>query len=216
MISHIDTNKVMLIWGCGGHGRSVSNVAQRLGFRKVLFIDPGARHNESVNEIPVYSDFDCMSVAEGFGSNDCVAIPCNGNSDLRFKQLSAIEALGLELRSVISQRASVSPTSSIAGGVFVGDFCHVGPRSNIGRAVILNTGSIVEHDSSIGELSHVSVNAAVCGNSKVGSRTMIGAGSTVIDSVTISSDVTVAAGACVVSDLTLKGLYKGVPAKFSG
>ena len=37
----------LLIMGCGGHARSVADIALHIGFKELLFVDHGARAGET-------------------------------------------------------------------------------------------------------------------------------------------------------------------------
>lgn len=199
--------KNLAILGCGGHARSVGDVALAAGARRLLFIDANAGKGETFFGFPVVAKL--PSGLDG----DWLAFPGSGNGTTRRSQS---ESTTLDLARVIAPDASVGFGSSIGTGTFIGRHAHVGPLAAIGDGVILNTGSIVDHDSVVGDYSHISVNATVAGRCKIGRHVMIGAGAVVIDGVAICDNVIIGAGAAVVSDINDPSVYIGIPARKVG
>lgn len=207
MTNGISESSCLVIFGCGGQARSLADVAISVGYQSLLFVDRNARVNEYIFGFAVIKEFDRQS-------NDFTsAIAASGNCATQLRHFNDIDNYGLDIVSIVSPLASVSPMSKIGKGVFIGHHAHVGPNSLIGDGVIVNTGAIVEHDCRVGDYCHISVNATLCGGVTVGKRSMVGAGATVIDGATLVDDVIVGAGATVVTPLQNAGVYVGIPAR---
>jgi sugar O-acyltransferase (sialic acid O-acetyltransferase NeuD family) len=197
----------LLLYGFGGHARSVGDVALRAGYTSLVFVDAQARVGETFCGHPVVAEF---SKVQGEWYE---AIATSGNAELREQQCAQLQSLGFELTSIVSPLGSVARNAEIGEGSFVGHHAHVGPAAQIGRGAIVNTGAVVEHDALVGEFAHVSVNAALAGRACLGRFSMLGAGATVIDGVRVGDHATVGAGAVVTSDIRLPGVYAGVPCR---
>lgn len=196
----------LLIFGFGGHARSVAEVAMASGIVDFCFVDPNARENESFLGFPVIKQWD------GDLPDEWLAFSAAGDNVLRQQDCERTKALGWQLATLIAPSAIIGVGSSIAEGCMVAHNTYIGPMASIGFASIINTGAIVEHECKIGSFVHISVNATVAGRSAIGDYSFIGAGATVIDRINICKDVTVGAGSVVIRNIDGPGVYVGSPA----
>jgi UDP-N-acetylbacillosamine N-acetyltransferase len=199
------TNNI-LIFGFGGHARSVADVVIKLGINKIIFIDEYAKDGETFANFPVLRSIPTLKNMEWS------AFAASGNDVIRKEQIYLIKNLGFQLFSIIAKSATVGFNCTISSGVFVGEQAHIGPNSLIQEGAIINTAAIIEHDCQIGSYSHISVNATIAGNSKIGDSCFIGTGATVIDKIKITNNCTVGAGSTVIKDITSSGIHVGSPA----
>ena len=195
----------LIIHGCGGHARSLADVALANGATQLLFVDPNAKKDEQLFGFPVATTAPTETTAAHL-----IAVGDNQKRAVIFQQLSDNHTA---MTSMIAQSAYLGAEHTLGQNVFVGHRAHIGPRTTIGDNTIINTHCIIEHDCQIGKHAHISVNAVIAGSCQIGDYVMVGAGATVIDGIKIASNITVGAGAVVVSDLTEPGVYVGVPAK---
>jgi UDP-N-acetylbacillosamine N-acetyltransferase len=196
----------LALLGCGGHARSVADVALTAGFETLLFVDENAKPGERILGFPVQ----CLMPAPSDGWE---YMPCAGDNGRRLTQIRELAAANLPLATVISPCATIGAGATVDSGCFVGHHAHIGPLASIGAGCIINTGAIVEHECVIGECSHVAVRACIAGRSKLGDRVFLGAGSVVIDSISVASDVVIGAGGVVVAAIDSPGVYVGVPVR---
>jgi UDP-N-acetylbacillosamine N-acetyltransferase len=197
----------LVIFGFGGHARSVAAVALANGVRSLLFVDENAKESETFLGFPVTSKFD-GTLSEGWS-----CMPATGDNLQRQRLFDLAHSAGWPIAKIIAKDATMDVDAKIAPGCFVGHHAHVGPSAQVGRGGIINTGAIVEHESVVGDFSHVSVNAVVAGRCHLGNFVFLGAGATVIDGVSIGDGITIGAGAAVVESLIAPGTYAGCPAK---
>lgn len=192
----------LIIIGASGHGKVIADIAEKNGYRDIVFLDD----NETVTECAGYPVLGNVSQVNSFSGDKIVAI---GNSAIREEIQNKLDQLAILIHpsAVISRRVKISEGVVIMAGAIINSDTY------IGRGTIINTGSSVDHDCSIGEFCHVSVGAHVAGTVTVGSRTWIGAGATVSNNVNICEDCMIGAGAVVVSNIERKGIYIGVPAR---
>lgn len=203
----MSADKKLAILGCGGHARSVADVALTVGFDTILFIDENARIGEMMLGFQVLHE-----VPPGI-EKGCVFIPASGDNLKRELQIKSIEYNGWQLGSVVSPCATIGAGAKVASGTFIGHHAHVGPRAEVGVGCIINTAAIVEHDSKIGNYTHISVNATVAGTTKIGCYCFLGTGSTAIDGLNICDNVIIGAGSVVVRPIISPGTHVGIPAK---
>jgi sugar O-acyltransferase (sialic acid O-acetyltransferase NeuD family) len=201
----VNTKDGLVIFGFGGHGRSVAAVALANGIKSLLFVDENARENENFLGFPVIRHFD---IPKGWS-----CMPAAGDNERRQKQFELAQSADLPLAKIIAKNATIDVDAKLAPGCFIGHHAHIGPSAQLGRGCIVNTGAIIEHEASVGDFSHVSVNAVLAGRSQVGSFVFVGTGAVIIDSVSVGNRITIGAGAAVVHSLNIPGVYVGSPAK---
>lgn len=200
----------LVIFGFGGHARSLADVALAAGIKKLLFIDENAKVGES------FQGFVVQKMIPEIFPEGWACISAAGDNSKRKLQIELVKSNRWPLATLISHTATIGVGSSIAPGTFIAHHAHVGPMAIIGEGCIINTRAIVEHDCQVGDYSHVSIGASVAGRTKVGNLCSIFAGATLIDSIKVCNDSTVAAGATVISNIVTPGLYAGVPARLIG
>ncbi len=189
----------LYIYGCGGHGRSVAEVAlfnyKAIG---IVFVDPNAKPGEKIWGFPVVRKMPprISDVHYAIGDN-------------RARQLRSA-GKGV---SLIAGDAYVSAKALVGSGAFVGHRAYIGPGASVGAGSIINTAAILEHETRIGDYCHVSVGSVLCGRCEIGDRVFVGARAVLKDKIKICSDVVIGAGAVVVKDIVKRGLYIGCPAK---
>jgi len=189
----------LVIMGCGGHARSVADVALDLGVAELRFVDASARAGEAILGFPVSDRI--PAAVEGWQG-----MPASGDGATRRKQVDELAQRGFPIATLIARDAYVSRAARVGPGAFVAHGAHVGPEAVIGDGAIINTGAVVDHESEVGAYGHVSVNAVVAGRCRIGVEVMIGAGAVVIDGISIADYV-------LVEDLTARGTYAGNPAR---
>ena len=201
------TSQGLLILGCGGHARSVADVALAAGIKDILFVDDNAKDGEN------FQGFSIQKSLSGPLPEGWMCLPASGDNTQRKVQMERAESLAWPLAILISPTATIGIGSVIAPGTFIAHHAHIGPKVTIGTGCIINTGAIVEHDCRIGSYSHIAIGATVGGSSNVGEGCSVFAGATIIDSVQICNNVTLGGGAVVIHDIQEAGVYVGVPAK---
>ncbi|MCS6267370.1 MAG: NeuD/PglB/VioB family sugar acetyltransferase [Vampirovibrio sp.] len=190
----------LVLLGCGGHARSVADVALFNDPNLTLvFVDENAREGETIWRFPVVKTLPQGNLPIHFavGSNE-------GRKKLYTTQPPV---------SILSKKAHFGKNSSLGEGCFVAHQAYLGPDVQVGEVTILNTACVVEHEVSIGSFCHIAPNSTICGRVTIGDCVWVGVGAIVKEGLTICSNVTLGAGAVVVKNITEAGVYVGVPAK---
>jgi sugar O-acyltransferase (sialic acid O-acetyltransferase NeuD family) len=139
-----------------------------------------------------------------------------GNPVLRKKMYNTCTALGGELSTIVSPRATVGSYDVVLGtGSFVLPHAILSNSVSIGMGCIVYYSSIITHDCVIGDFVEISPNAILLGRSSVGSYSRIGANATVLPDVKIGQNVIVGAGAIVTKDVPDDCVVMGNPARIS-
>ena len=196
-----------VVFGAGGHARSVVDVLQRAG--EVVVAVAGAADGEPWHVEVLGDDREGFERIAAEHLNGVVAI---GAYPAREAIVRELVARGLPAPPVIAVTATVSPRSVLGPGTVVLEHAHVGPSARLGEAVIVNTGAIIEHDCRVGAGSHVAPGAALLGGAAVGGGTLVGSGARILPRVTVGSGATIGAGAVVTGHVADGETVVGVPA----
>lgn len=192
----------LIILGASGHGKVILDIAIKVGYTNIVFLDD----NESVKECAGYPVVGKIADAEQMSGDKIVAI---GNPKIRERILDSLSQVITLIHpdAVISRRVEIGIGSVVMAGTIINS------DTAIGKGAIINTCSSVDHDCKIADYCHISVGAHVAGTVEIGYRTWIGAGVTVTNNVKICNDCMVGAGAVIVKDINERGTYVGVPAR---
>ena len=90
-----------------------------------------------------------------------------------------------EFMTVISSRATVSPTASIGRGATIFPNAVVGANVHVGDNSIINTSAIIEHGSFIGNNVHISTAAVVNGDCRIKDGAFVGSGAIILQGAEI-------------------------------
>lgn len=191
----------LIIIGASGHGKVIADIAVKIGYTDIVFLDD----NEKITEC---AGFPVVGKTVQAGDMDGDKIVAIGNAGIREKIQKTIETVTLvHPDAIISRRVQIGQgTVVMAGAVINSDV-------TIGQGCIINTCASVDHDCKIGDYVHVSVGAHVAGTCEIGKGTWIGAGAVVSNNIRIHDDSIVGAGAVVVSNIEQSGTYVGVPVR---
>ncbi|MDY3869587.1 MAG: acetyltransferase [Pyramidobacter sp.] len=197
----------LVIIGASGHGKVIADIAERLGYDRIVFLDD----NTALTECGKHRVVGTVRAAALHAKSDfIVAI---GSAEIRKKIQNWLCGHKLRVVTLIHPNALVASDVSVGEGTVIMAGAVVNPGTSIGSGCIVNTGATVDHDNVIGDYAHISVGSHLAGTVRVGAQTWIGAGAVVINNISICALCTIGAGAVVVSDIKEPGTYIGVPAK---
>lgn len=188
----------LVIFGGWFFGRVVAETAELLGWTVAGFVDP---------------DPPAWTTALKHVPDDAFAIVAIGNNTQRAFVQSRVLQRGRSVVSILHPTASVSRSSTLDAGCYLGEYATIRSNSCVGAGTILNTGSVVSHDCQIGSFVTFGPNAATASHVSIGARTMLGVGACVRPHAKIGSDCEVGAGGAVVDDIPDGCTVAGVPAK---
>jgi sugar O-acyltransferase (sialic acid O-acetyltransferase NeuD family) len=205
----------LLVYGAGGHGKVVADVARSAGWTVAGFIDdrPDAAGTRFFGA-PVTSWASYLADRPS-GPDvypDVVALGIGDNA-ARERSHQRLQESGITVPLLVHATAVIAPSAVLQAGTVVMALAVVNPDAEVGPGAILNTGSVVEHDCRLGRFVHLSPNAALGGTVRIGDRTHIGLGAVVLPAVRVGADVRVGAGAVVHRDTADAVTMVGVPAR---
>ena len=193
-------NKLIII-GASGHGKVIADIAVKLGYENIAFLDDNKAIKDCAG-FPVVGKTDEAITMDG---DKVVAI---GNAAIRERISKNIKTV-----SLIHPDASISRRVKIGEGTVVMAGAIINSDTVIGAGCIINTGASVDHDCVIDKYCHVAVGAHIAGTCHIGEKTWIGAGATVSNNIDICQETVIGAGTVVVKSIEKQGTYIGVPAE---
>ena len=194
----------LAIYGLGGHGRMVEDVASFSGWTEIDFYDDFSKSRKNNGSF--------KDMIKQFDKYEGVFVAL-GNNDDRKERLEVLRKVKAPITSLVHPKSILSPSCKIGEGSVVAAGAIVNANAVIGHGVILNTGSLVEHDCFINNYVHIAPRATLLGTVTVGNLSMIGSSSVVRENINIDSEVIVGAGSVVIRDIEARKKVVGNPAR---
>lgn len=203
-------SNLLLIWGAGGHGKVVLDVARSTGrFARMFFIDDDAgREGTSFCGCTVLAGADALQRFPH--SAFVVAI---GDNRMRARCFQRACERGLQPAAVIHSSAVIAGSATIAVGTVVMPGTIVNAGAVIGENCIINSGAIIEHDCRIERHVHISPRVVLGGGVSVGALAHVGIGAVVLPGASLGEESLVGAGAVVLKSAPARSTVVGVPAR---
>jgi len=200
----------LAVLGASGHGKVVAEIAEKSGWREIVFFDDA--WPESTRNLCCHVAGNSQSLIEKLDEFSGVIVAIGDNA-IRAQKLKWLLELGAPLVSLLHPSSVVSQSADLDVGVVVMPGVVINASVRIGCGVILNTACSVDHDCVISDCVHISPGVHLAGGVKVGLKSWIGIGATVIELVNIGQNVIVGAGGVVVGNIPDNLTVMGVPAK---
>ena len=202
--------KELKIFGFGGHGRIVADIAEEIGYKKILFFDDKPSSNSSfINKDWEYCG-NLHDLKKHAGGNLFIAI---GNNKVRKNLVRELKSFDFIFPALIDPSAKISKYAKIESGAVVVRGACINLNAKIGEFSIINTNATIGHDVIIQAFCHICPGANIAGNSHISEMTWLGINSTVIQGVRIAASTYLGAGSLVVSDINQANmLMYGAPA----
>lgn len=202
-----DENRI-LIYGAGGHGRSLADMILTLGnYELVGFLDDGYEPGEVIfgkkvlggaEKLPELADQGIRLAINGVGGIGDLA------SRLRVYEL--LREAGFHCPTLIHPTAFVELSAVLEDGVQVFPFAYVGTDVQVGYGAIINTGAIVSHECSLAPYINLSPGATLAGGVTVDQASLVGMRATINLNVHVGWRARIGNGATVKADVPDSGV----------
>jgi sugar O-acyltransferase (sialic acid O-acetyltransferase NeuD family) len=137
-----------------------------------------------------------------------VALGYSKLNAIRKEKYLAVKALGYELASYVSSRATVL-TEDIGENCFILEDNTIQPFVHIGNNVTMWSGNHVGHHSSIEDHCFLASHIVVSGHVSIRESCFLGVNATLRDHITIGEKCIIGAGALILADAAAEGVYIG-------
>ncbi|WP_431821047.1 acetyltransferase [Burkholderia sp. F1] len=202
----------LLIYGAGGFGKEVMDVARRQAagqWKDIAFVDDicpeRTRYGAAVLR------FDDPEVRGRLHEIEFVIAV--GEPAGREKLAQKLREADARLGKVVDLSSIVADTARLGDGVVVTPFCSVSSDAVLGANVCVNTMAIVGHDVQVGEHTVISSQVNVGGACTIGSGSYIGMGALIKEGVRIGSNSIIGMGSVVYGDIPDDVIALGNPAR---
>lgn len=205
------TKKKLVIFGCG----DIAQLAHFYfgtdsGYEVVAFtVDAEFVPGPQFCELPVVP---FEELAERHSPQDVevfVALSYSKLNAVRKEKYLAVKALGYQLASYISSRATLLNEGRIGDNCFIFEDNTVQPFVTIGNNVTLWSGNHIGHHSVIGDHCFIASHVVVSGGVEIGPQCFIGVNATLRDHIKVGERCVVGAGALLLADAPPEGVYIG-------
>lgn len=199
-------NEKLLIIGCGGHSKVVTEIAEAIGIKNIQYLDQLETINNFLGKKPF------TKINENFIGNFVVAI---GDNSLREKvYLDFINKhKAAKPINLFHPKSIVSPRCEFGKGNVIISNSTLNSCSIIGNGVIINTSSSVDHDCYLKDFCSLAPGVHIGGNVVIGKRTFLSIGAKVMHGIKIGNDNVVGGGSFVNKNIGDNYVCYGVPAK---
>ena len=211
--------KRIIIYGAGGHAKTVISLLRLLQWEISGIIDDGVPAGTSVSGVPVLGGAGMLPEVRGQGIENAVnAVGGIGNYAVRWRIFERLMQLDFHFPTLIHPAAFVEDSVNLADGIQVLAQSYISSESSVGFGTLINAGAVISHDGKIGKCVNLSPGALLAGEVTVEDFAQIGMGATINLGVTIGTRARVGNSAAVKSDVPADGrVYAGtVWPPFSG
>jgi len=196
----------VLVFGAGGHARSVAAAATGRG----AVVKAVCGDSERPWDVQIIAEDERAIQAARAEQLGCLL--GIGARQARMSVLGQITRAGLAPMILLAASATLGRDVVLGPGTVVLEHAHVGPGAVLGAGCIVNTAAVVEHDVRCGDGVHVAVHATLTGGVHCGAGVEVGAGAVVLPGVRLGDGAVVGAGAVVTADVPAGTTVAGVPA----
>ena len=124
----------LVIVGASGHGKVIADVAEKVGYTDIVFLDD----NKTVKTCGKYSVVGASGDAMRYSSCDfSVGI---GNAEIRKRIQEELIEEGLHIVTLVHPKAVIASDVSLGVGTVVMAGAIINPGSKVGNGCIINTG----------------------------------------------------------------------------
>jgi sugar O-acyltransferase (sialic acid O-acetyltransferase NeuD family) len=167
---------------------------------------------DTLSGLPVVPFADVESVYPPDEYKMLVAVGYTGVNRLRAERYYQAKAMGYQLISYISSRATTWP------GLVIGENCVVGANSviqpfvEIGDNVIISSSCTIGHHAAIKEHCFLASGVAVAGGVTLEPYAFLGTSAIIRNRITVARESVIGAGAVILEDTQERGVYIARPA----
>lgn len=205
----------LVLIGGGGHAIVVAESARRAGWTIAGFLDDNPAINLALAGInaPHLGPLEPGTIRRAAALGRFIIAVGDLAARAAILERIAPEVDPANWATIIDPSSVLSPSASIAGGVYIGARTVINGRTEVAPHAIINTGAIIEHDASIGAGAHIAPGAILGGAVTIGDEALVGLGAKVLPGMIIGPRAIIGAGAVVNREIEAGATASGVPAR---
>lgn len=138
-----------------------------------------------------------------------IALSYSKLNAVRKEKYFAAKAMGYQLTSFISSRATVLNDGCIGENCFIFEDNTIQPFVTIGNNVTLWSGNHIGHHSTVKDHCFIASHVVVSGGVEIGEQCFIGVNATLRDHIKIGEKCVIGAGTLLLADAEPEGVYIG-------
>lgn len=172
-------------------------------------VDAVYRADTTFCNLPVIS---FEEILEHYSPNQCeffVALGYSKINEVRKEKYLAAKALGYQISSFVSSRATILNEGHIGENCFILEDNTIQPFVTIGNNVTLWSGNHIGHHSTIKDHCFIASQVVISGGVEIGEQCFIGVNATLRDHIKIGEKCVIGAGALLLVDAEPEGVYIG-------
>ena len=198
--------KKILIIGCGGHAKVITDISKSLGIQDFYYIDKNIDKNKFLGNDVFHHD------VKDYDNHFFVALGDNFlrekiTTEFQKKNPKSINATLIHPSSIISENCFIGE------GTVIMPSCVINSSCKIGKGVIINTKASLDHDNCLMNYSSVAPGVVTGGNVKIGHRSAISIGAVIKNDIEIGADTVIGASSYVNKNIPNNFLAYGIPTK---
>jgi len=200
-------SRKLLIIGCGGHSKVVTDIAEAMGFQNISYLNTFGGDKTFMGRDVLHKE------PEHYQDYFFVAIGDNASRERVFKKFSSENPNAIPV-SLIHPSSIITDRCSIEVGTVVMPLCIINSSTSIGKGVIVNTKASIDHDSCLKDFSSLAPGVSMGGNVCIGERSAISIGASVKHGIQIGKDAVIGGASFVLKDVEDNTVVYGIPARF--
>ncbi len=205
------TEKI-LIYGAGGHSKTVISMLRSLGKWEIAgIIDDGVEKGTLVSGVPVLGTSQILPDLKKDGLSNIVnTVGGIGNYRIRWAIFNMLRHYEFNFPTIVHPTAFVEDNAVLADGVQVCAQSYISSESKVGFGTLINAGVILSHECQIGQCVNLSPGAILAGNVTIGDFTQIGMGATINLGITVGTECRIGNSAVIKGDVPdMARIYAG-------
>ena len=192
----------ILIYGAGGHGKAVIDLARGCGYHVAALLDDFVAPGALVMDLEVAGGLSCLAEWRERGVLYAAnAVGGIGKPSVRQQIFEQLLAAGFSFPSLIHPSAVVEPSATIEDGGQVLALAYVGSAARIGFGSLINAGAIASHDVVLERVNNLSPGAVLAGGVYLGAYSQVGMNATINVNIHVGANCIIGNGATVKKDV---------------
>lgn len=201
---------VLGIYGSGGVGREVRDIAERNGkWNEIVFIDDTVNKGifEGIKRIP-FEDF-CVT----YTLKEAEMIIALGEPEDKISLYNKVKKEEYSFVNVIDHSSIISPTTKLEKRIIIYPGVFISSNVLIRDNVCVGARTVISHDCVINRNCQIASGTVLGGGCVIGEGTYIGVNASIRERISVGANSVIGMGAVVIQDIPENVIAIGNPAK---